>query len=42
MRRPKTLLAMLALVALMASANEQPTTYTAAPKPVVKEVVKTQ
>ena len=32
---------MLALVALMASAGEQNTTYTAAPKPV-KQVVKTQ
>ena len=43
MRRPKTLLAMLALVALMASAGEQQstTTYTSAPK-AVKQVVKTQ
>ena len=41
MRKPKTLLATLALVALMASAGEQPTTYTAAPK-AVKQVVKTQ
>ncbi len=40
MRRPKTLLALLALVALMASAGEQ-TTYTSAPKPV-KQVVETQ
>jgi hypothetical protein len=42
MRRPRTLLALLALVAIMASAGEQnTTTYTAAPKPV-KQVVKTQ
>ena len=41
MRKPKTLLAMLALVALMATAGEQTTTYTSAPKPM-KEVVKTQ
>ena len=41
MRRPRTLLALLALVAMMASAGEQNTTYTAAPK-AVKEVVKTQ
>ena len=41
MRRPRTLLALLALVAMMASAGEQNTTYTAAPRPV-KEVVKTQ
>ena len=41
MRRPKTLLTLLALVALMASAGEQSTTYTAAPK-AVKQVVKTQ
>ena len=41
MRRPKTFLAMLALVALMATATEQAATYTAAPKPV-KEVVKAQ
>ena len=32
---------MLALVAIMATAGEQPTTYTAAPK-AVKQVVKTQ
>ena len=41
MRRPKTLLALLALVALMVSAAEQPTTYDAAPK-AVKLVVKKQ
>ena len=43
MRRPKTLLAMLALVALMASAGGQQstTTYTSTPK-AVKQVVKTQ
>ena len=41
MRRPRTLLALLALVAMMASAGEQNTTYSAAPK-AVKEVVKTQ
>ena len=41
MRRPRTLLALLALVALMASAGEQTTTYSAAPK-AVKEVVKAQ
>ena len=41
MRKPKILLAMLALVAMAASAGEQSTTYTAAPK-AVKEVVKTQ
>lgn len=41
MRRPRTLLALLALVALTASAGEQTTAYTAAPKPV-KEVVKAQ
>ena len=41
MRRPRTLLALLALVALMATAGEQTTTYTSAPKPV-KEVIKTQ
>ena len=41
MRRPKTLLAMLALVALMATAGEQTTTYTPAPK-AAKVVVQTQ
>ena len=41
MRRPRTLLALLALVALMASAGEQTTTYTSAPKPA-KLVVQTQ
>ena len=41
MRRPRTFLALLALVALMAAAGEQTTTYTSAPKPV-KEVVQTQ
>ena len=40
MRRPRTLLAVLALVALMASAGEQSTTYTPAPK-AAKQVVKT-
>jgi len=40
MRRPRTLLALLALVAMTASAGEQ-TTYTAAPK-AVKPVVQTQ
>jgi len=41
MRKPKTLLTLLALVAMMASAGEQSTTYTPAPK-AVKQVVKTQ
>ena len=41
MRRPKTLLAMLALVALMATAGEQTMTYTPAPK-AAKVVVQTQ
>ena len=41
MRRPKTLLALLALVALMATAGEQTTTYTPAPK-AAKVVVQTQ
>ena len=41
MRRIRTLLAMLALVALMSPAAEQSTTYNAAPKSV-KQVVKTQ
>ena len=40
MRKPRTLIALLALVALIASAAEQPTTYASAPKPV-KQVVKT-
>ena len=39
MKRPRTLLATLTLVALMATATEQAATYTATPKPV-KEVVK--
>ena len=41
MRKSRTLLAMLALVAMMATAAEQSTTYTAVPKPV-KEVVKAE
>ena len=41
MRKPKTLLAVLSLVALMATAGEQSATYTAAPKGV-KQVVKTE
>ena len=41
MRRPKTLLALLALVALTASAGEQTTTYTPAPQPA-KVVVQSQ
>ena len=42
MRKPRTFLTLLALVALMASAAGQSTTYTAGPKPVVKQVVKAE
>ena len=41
MRRSRTLLAALAVVALMANAGETSTTYTAAPK-AIKQVVKTE
>ena len=42
MRRPKTLLALIALIAFMASASDQTTTYTASPSPIFKQVVTSQ
>ena len=42
MRKARLLLALMALVALMASAAGQSTTFTSAPNPVLKQVVKTE
>ena len=42
MKRLKTLLALFALVSLTTLAGEQATTYSSAPKPVVKQVIQSQ